>query len=138
VPSSLPACHQIYKEVGLVDPSSTLSREQFTDLLTRIDSSLRALPATAQVRAYACACRLSTSLVMQLIHRHANSVFLTCCTVLYLNCCAVLQVARQQGEYLAAVLRKADGDLAGASQSPVCYLLPVCPCLKLLLLARLH
>ncbi|KAI3439031.1 hypothetical protein D9Q98_001441 [Chlorella vulgaris] len=67
------AMGEIYKEVGLVDPSSTLSREQFTDLLTRIDSSLRALPATAQV-------------------------------------------ARQQGEYLAAVLRKADGDLAEVSK----------------------
>ncbi|EFN51687.1 hypothetical protein CHLNCDRAFT_59165 [Chlorella variabilis] len=39
----------MYKGVGLVDPQSTLSREQFSELLTRIDSSLRALPATAQV-----------------------------------------------------------------------------------------
>jgi NADH:ubiquinone reductase (non-electrogenic) len=39
----------MYKEVGVVDPSSTLDRQQFGELLTRIDSGLRALPATAQV-----------------------------------------------------------------------------------------
>jgi hypothetical protein len=53
----------MYKEVGVVDPSSTLDRQQFGELLTRIDSGLRALPATAQASpilvlhvAPACAC----------------------------------------------------------------------------------
>ena len=40
---------QIYSEAGLVDPDATLSREQFASLLGKIDSGLRALPATAQV-----------------------------------------------------------------------------------------
>jgi NADH:ubiquinone reductase (non-electrogenic) len=60
----------MYKEVGVGDRMGTLSREQFAELLQKIDSGLRALPATAQV-------------------------------------------ARQQGEYLAAALRQADGNVAG-------------------------
>lgn len=64
----------MYKEVGVGDRMGTLSREQFAELLQKIDSGLRALPATAQV-------------------------------------------ARQQGEYLAAALRQADGNVAGARPS---------------------
>lgn len=40
---------QMYRELGIVDPSSTLNHEQFTTLLSNIDKGLRALPATAQV-----------------------------------------------------------------------------------------
>ncbi|KAL4428590.1 hypothetical protein ABPG77_008902 [Micractinium sp. CCAP 211/92] len=58
----------MYRELGIVDPSSTLNHEQFTTLLSNIDKGLRALPATAQV-------------------------------------------AKQQGEYLAAALQAADGNV---------------------------
>lgn len=40
---------QMYRELGIVDPTSTLNRDQFTALLSNIDKGLRALPATAQV-----------------------------------------------------------------------------------------
>ncbi len=43
------AVPQMYRELGIVDPSSTLNHEQFTTLLSNIDKGLRALPATAQV-----------------------------------------------------------------------------------------
>lgn len=39
----------MYREVGIVDPSSTLNHDQFVSLINAIDSGLRALPATAQV-----------------------------------------------------------------------------------------
>ena len=39
----------MYREVGVVDPTSTLNHDQFVTLLKAIDSGLRALPATAQV-----------------------------------------------------------------------------------------
>lgn len=45
---------QMYRELGIVDPTSTLNRDQFTALLSNIDKGLRALPATAQV---GCRCR---------------------------------------------------------------------------------
>lgn len=40
---------QIYREVGVVDPTSTLNHDQFVSLIKAIDAGLRALPATAQV-----------------------------------------------------------------------------------------
>jgi NADH:ubiquinone reductase (non-electrogenic) len=39
----------IYREVGVVDPTSTLNHDQFVSLINGIDAGLRALPATAQV-----------------------------------------------------------------------------------------
>jgi len=39
----------MYREVGIVDPTSTLNHDQFVSLINAIDSGLRALPATAQV-----------------------------------------------------------------------------------------
>lgn len=43
------ALPQIYREVGVVDPTSTLNHDQFVSLIKAIDAGLRALPATAQV-----------------------------------------------------------------------------------------
>ena len=40
---------QVFKDAGVIDASSTLTREQFAELLGKIDAGLRALPATAQV-----------------------------------------------------------------------------------------
>lgn len=116
---------QMYRELGIVDPSSTLNHDQFTALLSNIDKGLRALPATAQVGPWHGLERLEAWLAVLMWSdtpgKHCVCTFASPLpTWRRSSSSSCLQVAKQQGEYLAAALKAADGNMDGKCCSPLC------------------
>lgn len=106
---------QVYREVGLVDPSSTLNHDQFVALLKAIDSGLRALPATAQV---GC-CRVGVWRQRVAVERaHALPAIMPCIfRMARTSCSACLCHAGTAGQ-LALRGMPAAGGLAAISNLP--------------------
>lgn len=96
-----------------VEEDTLLTKEQFKDLLQQIDSGLRALPATAQVRAgvSCCGARMPKHCLVEALDQHCKpktegAAQHSCAqhTSTVHKLCIRPQVAKQQGEYIASLL----------------------------------
>lgn len=92
-----------------LDPATRMDKAAFADLLAKIDSGLRALPATAQVRSPARTPKFSRSsfcygLVVGSISLFFCRTLCSGCGVLVRCEFGAVQVAKQEGEYLAKLL----------------------------------